>query len=62
MNIYDLEAFLHRYVLKNMKKTGFRVGQAPPVRPVRGTGQTGASHPTPNLEFSQCVQQNFMDL
>jgi hypothetical protein len=48
--------------LKNMKKTQFGGGHAPPVRPVTATGQTGEGRPTPNRGFSQCVQRNLMDL
>jgi hypothetical protein len=45
-----------------MEKTTFGAGHAPLVRPVTATGQTGGGCPTPNLEFSQCVQRNLMDL
>jgi hypothetical protein len=45
-----------------MEKTTFGAGHAPPVIPVTATGQTGEGRPTPHLGFSQCVQQNLMDL
>jgi hypothetical protein len=58
----EQETSYNRYVLKYKEKTTFGAEVAPPVRPVTATGQTGEGRPTPNLGFSQCVQQNLMDL